>query len=308
MNFLSSKKISIFLGLAIAHLSSLTCQAAQIEVQGHRGSRGTMPENSLPSFGAAIEAGADVLELDLLVSKDGVVFIHHNFFSTPELCVYRDGTPLTESTLISHWTLEEIKNLDCGSIQNPLFPEQKTVPGTAVPTLQELIEWIQNSSLQGAQTVRLNLELKRDPRHPEYSAVPSAFAKKVVDLVNAMGFSHRVYYSSFDPEILAHVRAIVPEATIGFIYNQFALDFMEMQHPGKGLEALLHFISAIRPQVISPEHSLLKSTADVQLLKSRGLRVVPWTVNAPDRWRELMEMGVDGLITDYPKQLMEFLK
>ncbi|MES2121911.1 MAG: glycerophosphodiester phosphodiesterase family protein [Chlamydiota bacterium] len=308
MNFLSPKKISTFLGLVFAQFFSLGCHAAQIEVQGHRGSRGTMPENSLPSFGAAIEAGADVLELDLLVSKDGVIFIHHNFFSTPELCVYRDGTPLTESTLISNWTLEEIKNLDCGSKQNPQFPEQRTVPGAEIPTLQELFEWIQNSSLQGAKTIRLNLELKRDPRHPEYTAEPSAFAKKVVDLVNTMGFSNRVYYSSFDPEILGHVRALAPEATIGFIYNRLAVDHMEMQHPGKGLETLLYFISAIRPQVISPEHFLLRSAEDVLQLKGRGMRVIPWTVNDPARWGELRTMGVDGLITDYPEQLMEFLK
>lgn len=303
------KKAHIVLSCVFTYFSSFTCLCGKdIEVQGHRGSRGTMPENSLPSFEAAVAAGSDVLELDLQISKDGVVFIHHDFFTSPELCIFKDGHPLEEKTLISEWKLQKIKKIDCGSKLNPHFPSQRTVPGTEVPTLQELFDWIQSSSLPNAKSIRLNLELKRDPRHPEYSAAPSEFAKKVVELVRENRFADRVYYSSFDPEILAHVRALDPKATIGFIYNQLALDFMESRFLGQGLEQLLLHVSALRAQIVSPEHHLLKKSKDVAFLKSFGFRVIPWTVNDSNRWEELIDLGVDGLITDYPDELIQYLK
>ncbi len=292
--------LKAFFVLILFSFSSSHCQTHLIEIQGHRGSRGTLPENTLPGFEAAIAAGVNRLELDLHISADGEVIIHHNFFTRSDLSTYKDGTALNGDSLISNWTLEELKKLDCGAKINPEFPLQKAIPGTEIPTLQELFDGIQSSPHPNAKHVCLNLELKRDPRSPHYSAPPDEFASKVLNLVKENGFSKRVCYSSFDPEILSHLRKQDPEATIGFIYGAKTIQILS-------LEQLLKRISSISVQILSPDHDLLKNRDDVQSLKQMGFRIIPWTVNDPERWEELIQMGVDGLITDYPQQLIDFL-
>ncbi len=293
------KKIKFFLSFLSSFLLYSECLAHPIEVQGHRGSRGTTPENTLPGFDAAIQAGADVLELDLHLSADGIIFIHHHFFTRSDLCKYKDGTPLKKKSLLNSWTIEEIKMLDCGSKTDPKFPQQIAIPGTEIPTLEELFNWIRSSSHPNAKHIRLNLELKRDARHPEYSGDPHEFAKKLLHLVKKNEFSKRVYYSSFDPEVLKHLRKLDPNAMIGFIYDSKTI---------ANKEQLNQLIASLNPQILSPDHSLLNSAKDVQHFKKMGIRVIPWTVNEPKRWQELIQMGVDGLITDYPAQLIQFLR
>lgn len=302
------KKIQKLLSCFIACLSCSHCAAERIEVQGHRGSRGTFPENSLPGFEAAIAAGADVLEIDLLLSKEGTVFIHHNFAINSELSTYVDGTPLANEPLICELNSSELKNIDCGSRANPKFPQQKALPGTEIPTLQELFDLISSSSLANAKNIRLNLEIKRDPRYPHYTPPAKEIAATILSLVRKNKFSKRVYYSSFDPEVLGCLRALDSKAVLGFIYSTDALEHMEKLYPGNGFDHLLFLLSSINIQIISPQHRLLQKAEDVQKLKQAGLRVIPWTINDPKRWEELVKMGVDGLITDYPEQLIGFLK
>ena len=194
-----------------------------------------MPENTLPAFEEAICAGVDVLELDLLVSKDGVVFIHHDFFTAPELC------SCEERELISLWTMEQIKALDCGSKKNPEFPDQLTIAGVQIPTLQELFDWIQTSAHPNAKRVRLNLELKRHPGYPDYTLAAQEFAEAVVRVVKENGFSDRVYYSSFDPEILSCVGSLDSKAIRGFIFAQPSLDYLESRFPGPAKDSLSFF-------------------------------------------------------------------
>ena len=149
----------------------LGIDAKNREIQGHRGSRGTMPGKDSPAFLAAIEAGADRLELDLQVTQDGEIVIYHDFFINKELCVPLDGTPVVLPTpLIHSLTLSQVKQWDCGTKTNPLFPRQRSIPGTQVPTLIELLKMISESSLLHAKKVLLNLEIKGDP-HRRWIAI-----------------------------------------------------------------------------------------------------------------------------------------
>lgn len=282
--------------------------AAQPQVQGHRGSRGTLPENTLPAFDAAIQAGTDVLELDLHLTADGVVIIHHDFFTRPHLYKYLDGKAVETEELITSLKLEELKKFDCGFTSDPKFPQQQSVTGTQIPTLQELFDWILASSHPHAKNIRLNLELKRDPRFPHYSWEPAEFARRVVDLVRINHFDDRVYYSSFDPEMLTQIRHLDDQATLGYIYNQRIVEFVDSLFFGYGMEYLLNMATSLNVKFLSPEHSILKSLEDVQALQQRGFQVIPWTLNEPKRWKELLDMRVDGLITDYPEQLIHYLK
>lgn len=297
----------IFILLIILGLTSfMPIQSKEIEVQGHRGSRGHMPENTLPSFALAIEAGADVLELDLLVTKDGELIIHHDFYLNKELCTHLDGSAVSSAPLIRSLPLAMIKQYDSGRKTNRNFPQQRSVPGTQIPTLQELFDFIKSSPLPNAKKVRLNLEIKRDSHHPEWTIGAREFAKKVIDVVEKNGFVDRIGYSSFDPEVLQEIRKLDPNAKIGFLFEEETFPTFNRPDPQAGMKTLIAIASSFKADTISPDHVLLKPE-DVSIMKKSGFRVVAWTVNDPKRWAELIDMGVDGIITDFPDELIKFL-
>lgn len=280
----------------------------EIEVQGHRGGRALCSENTLPAFMAGIEAGADVLELDVLASSDGELVIHHDFFINQEVSAYLDGKPVPQDMLVRSLTLTELKQFEIGKKAHPEFPEQRIVSGTQIPALQELFDLLNKSSHPNAKKVRLNLELKRDLRFPEWTLSPQELAISITSLVKKNELSDRVYYSSFDPEVLAAVRRVDPQAEIGFIFSSQSLEVAKLLHPEDAMEFLLQIATLLHVKILSPDHELLKSKEDVSFLQKRGFRVIPWTVNDPARWAELASMGVDGMISDNPQKLVDFLE
>ena len=262
-----------------------------LEVQGHRGARGIFPENTLTAFAAAIQSGADVLELDLLFTKDAECVIYHDFCINPQLTTYLDGTPLTSALPICSLCLAEVKKFDCGRQVNPLFPRQQSIPGTQIPTLPELFTFIQTLN---ANKIRLNLEIKRDALEPELSATPFEIVKRLLNLVDSHAMQDRVYYSSFDQEVLFELRRQAPHAKIAFLKEDT-------------LENMVEIATALAAEIVSPDESLIHEAADIHYLQQKGFKVILWTVNDPDRWAELIDMGVDGIITDYPDELIAFL-
>lgn len=260
-----------------------------MEVQGHRGSRGTCPENTIPSFQAAIEAGADAVECDVLITRDVQPVVHHDFFLNPQLCTHLE--------LIKDVSLAELKMLDVGRLINPRFPQQVPVPGTTVPTLGELLEFLKGKN------VRLNLEIKRDPLHPEYVHSARESAEIIVETVRKSSMAEWVYYASFDPEVLLEVRKIDPQATISMLFEMEYWPDLE----GSWVPFLMAMAGAVNAQMVSPDQALIASVDDLRALQQAGFRVILWTVNDATRWAELINMGVDGIITDYPQALNLFL-
>lgn len=275
-----------------------------MEIQGHRGMRGLRPENTLPAFEAAIEAGAHVLELDIQATRDEELVIHHDYFINRDLALFLDGSPLLDAPLIRSLTLAEVKKYDLGSKINPRFPDQILVPGSQIPTLHELFSLMQ---MHPSKSVRLNLEIKRDPCHPEWTLEPHELAKKVVSQVHERGFADKIYYSSFDPAVLHEIKNQDPDAKIGFIFNIEKICKLFQLDPEKSMELVLKTAIELKAVVLSPHHKHLKDQAHVRSLQTMGFRVIPWTVNDPSRWAELVEMGVDGMITDYPHKLIKFI-
>lgn len=260
-----------------------------VQIQGHRGWRSTWPENSIPGFLAAIEAGVSRLELDLVVTSDGELIIFHDLFLNPERCTYRDGSDIENPALLIYsLPLDAIKKIDCGRKVHPLFPHQKAFPGAEIPTLRTFLAAVQDKE------IFLNLELKRDPMHPEYSPKPEWIAEAVVGLVEQEGWSSRVYYSSFDPQILKEIRKVNPEAVLGFLQEEQT-------------QGILETAKELAVQIVSPEQGLLQDDGFVSTLKEHGFKVIPWTVNDFNRALELIQLGVEGLITDYPDDFMKRL-
>lgn len=288
-------------------MTLLSIAGFSLDVQGHRGSRALKPENTLPGFLSGIESGAQFLELDILVTADNHLVIHHDFFLNKDLCRYLDGKEVTQEVLIRSLSLSDLKKIDAGK-SNPSFPFQQALPGTQIPSLQDLFDLMKTCNHPNAQKIKLNLELKRDLRFPEWTLPPLDLATAITDLVEKNGFSDRVYYSSFDPEVLIAIRKANPKAQTGFIFSSQSLDVARILHPEAGMEFLLKIASFLEVSILSPDHALLQTKEDVLLLQKKGFKVIPWTVNDPKRWKELSEMGVDGMISDDPEALVQFLQ
>ena len=267
---------------ALVLLMILSNYGHAFEVHGHRGCRGVMPENTLVAFEAAANAGVDVLELDLHVTSDGEVVIYHDYF--------------INEALIKDLPLSAIKAVDCGSRFDREFPFRILAPAQ-IPTLQELFDLVRD------KTVRLNLEIKHDPINSYFSRSPKELAEKIVALVQKNGYSNRVYYSSFSPELLSEVRQQDPNARIIFIIGRKSLSIAKQFDPQNPMQFILSIASSFQAEAIAPNDDFIDD-ATLLAVKRAGFRVIPWTVNDMDRARELIQLGVDGLISDYPQTIV----
>jgi glycerophosphoryl diester phosphodiesterase len=247
-----------------------------IAVIGHRGTCGTFPENTLEGFASAIEAGTDILELDVMATIDSQIIIHHDYLITPKLHLRLDGSIIDDSPQIRSLTLDEVK-------------EYAYKPGKAkIPSLQELFDLLHTMKHPNAKKVRLMIEIKKDPLNPKQ------VAQQVVNLIKNSGLKERVLYASFDEETLSEVRRLDPNAELILLFE-----------PGKALIPDTAFL--LKAKILGPSNSLLKTRSQVQALKQKGFKIISWTINDPQRWQELIDMGIDGIITDYPENLARFL-
>lgn len=284
------------------------------EIQGHRGARGTHPENTLPAFKHAIEAGVNAIELDLVVTRDKIIVIQHNFFVNEKLCRKKDGSPINLSApqLISALSCCQIKELDCGAKKNKNYPAQICIPGTEIPTLSELFAMIETMEHPNARKVILNLEIKIDPLHPDWTLPRSEFVGLLLSNVQAYQFTNRVYYSSFDRDVLREIRKQDTKSRIGYIFDKVSIESYIAQDqasldalaPMKWIEFIQKICAETGAEIVSPDYTLLTPTF-VKALNELELKIIPWTVNTPEDQLQLQEMGVTGIITDFPMKLIE---
>ncbi|NDE82663.1 MAG: hypothetical protein EB051_03490 [Chlamydiia bacterium] len=277
------------------------------EVHAHRGARDLFPENTIPAFQAAWEGGADVIELDLQFTQDGAVVIHHNFEINPNAPL-NDGLLFNQSPLIHSVCLSDLKKLEYGLLQTLEFPDRKVKKGIQIPTLDELIDVIITAAHPQAKKVRLNIELKRDLRQPHLSLSPDQIVNKTLEVVRRRQFSDRVQYTSFDPEILILLRKLEPKALLGCLFSEETLQFITEQFHKPGFDFLLMFAKTHHINILCPDHKILTSSNQVRVMQREGFQVLPWTVNDEQRWQDLYQMGVNGVITDLPSQMVSFVK
>lgn len=248
----------------------------------------------MPALQHALEAGADYLEFDLGVTQDGHLVLMHDQEIHPERCQKDDGTPLGRRLAVYEMTLAELKALDCGSLKNARFPKQKTSPGADVPTFDEVLSWLKSSKHPRAKKVQLNVETKTVPAHRELSPDTARFAKLFVDAVKRHGFVKRTVLQSFDHRVLLEAARLEPGIRRSALLAESRPDFVAVA-------------KAAKAQIVSPNHEWIDAE-DVKACHAAGVEVHPWTVNDEAGWRRMVELGVDGIITDDPAALIRFLQ
>ena len=282
-------------------LSVVSCGAQTILVHGHRGSRATRPENAIPAFEYAIEHGADVLELDVAVTKDNVLVVSHSpvlnsSYPGERVCV---GPPLAKDTPIHSLTLVELKQYDCGSQTLMAFPTQKAVPHTTIPTLDEVLD------LAPRGTFQYNVETKIFPLHPEMTPSPEVFVQMIDAAVSKRHLQSRVILQSFDFRTLHAMEKLDPAIRRSALFGQAKYDkLMGIDEPDKSFANMAKVSGA---NILSPDASLV-TPSEVAVAHKLGLQVAPYTPNTPDEWRRLADAKVDAIITDDPEALLAWLR
>jgi glycerophosphoryl diester phosphodiesterase len=312
------------LALALAAAPAAAPRAAPdtpLDLQGHRGARGLLPENTLPAFQRAIELGVTTLELDIAITSDGVLVISHDPALNPDLTRDASGRFLEQrGPAISTLTWAQLQTYDVGRIKPGTdyarqFSEQIPVDGTRIPRLADLFDLVKRS---GDDRVRFAIETKLTPDKPEETPLPEPFARAVVEEIRKAGMARRSQILSFDWRSLQVVQKIAPEIeTVYLTAQQRWLDNVgaaraEGSRWTAGFQYRDH---GSIPKMIRAAGGTLWSVhfrdLDAQKVKeaqSLGLKVLAWTVNDPAVMARMIGYGVDGLITDRPDLARKLLE
>jgi glycerophosphoryl diester phosphodiesterase len=295
--------------LAAALLALATFGTAAFDLQGHRGTRGLAPENTLAGFERALDIGVTTLELDIHLTSDGVPVITHDPQLNPALTRAGGGQWVAEpAPLIMSMTLAQLQAYDVGRLKPDTryaqtYPEQQPADGQRIPTLAQLFERIK---ARGDERVRFNIELKLTPQQPAVTPPPAAIVQATLDVIRLHRMEQRVSLQSFDWRILQEVKRQAPTIPLAALtIRQRSLDNLSDGRWTAGLTLAQHggsvpkMVKAVGAQIWSPYFGEL--TPDLlREARSLGLKVIPWTVNDPSAIDNMLAWGVDGLITDYP--------
>ena len=283
------------------------------DLQSHRGGRGQWTEESLAAFGNSLALGVSTLELDTHLTKDGKVVVWHDDTIQANKCI--DTAPATAGDpefpyvgrRVADLSLAQLKTLDCGYKQLPGFPEQDVVEGNRIAELKDVYQLARDRK---ADKVRFNVETKVNDSEIGGAGMES-LTRAVVAEIEASGMADRTTLQSFDWSSLNLTKQIAPDLTLVALSSGDA--WMGVGKPGAspnlgGIDiddydgSLPKAAAAQGYDVVSPTFSSVTPTMIAEA-HDLGLAVIPWTVNTTADMTRLMDMGVDGIITDYPTRL-----
>lgn len=240
-----------------------------LTVIAHRGASAYFPENTLVSFEGAMKGGADMIELDVQLTRDGEVVVFHD--ETIDRCTDGRGT-------IGGHTLAELKKLDAGSWFHPRFA------GTRIPTLAEVLDLCRDR-------IAVNIEIKTEA---VTDLVAGGIEEKTLDLVVGYGMRGHVYYSSFDPRAIGHLKTLDRGVPVAVLY--------ERGHYGSRLPSAI--VEMLGADAFNCSRRDLGRRWRVDLAR-HTIPVYIYTVNDRKRMARFIDRGVSGLITNNPDVLRE---
>lgn len=307
------------------------------DLQAHRGGLGLVSENTLAAFANALELGVSTLELDVQITADGFAVVSHDRDPNPAKCVDTGpafwGDPkfpyVPGATYIRDLTLAQVRTIDCGSRQLADHPEQRTAPGARMPLLSEVFELVRRYRADG---VMLNIETKVEAAAPEQTAPREQFVQVVAGEIRRAGIEKQVTIQSFDWGTLMRIREVAPELPLVALTSGQepragepgaspwlgGIDIDD--YPGNPQEQVVAAAASFGASAVSPVHGDPQNgtvddpgyrpftTAElVRAAHRHGMRVIPWTVDDPATMDALLDLGVDGIITNRPDLLRTVL-
>lgn len=275
------------------------------DIEGHRGARGLAPENTLAGIRAAAAVGVTAIEIDVRLTADGHLVLWHDAVLTPGLCG-PTGADLTGAR-VDELTLAQLRTVDIGGVRQPRFPGQQLSPGASFTTLHEVLEL--GEAL--APGIWWTIEVKVDPVHPVSRATRAPLLEGVIAEVHEHGIAQRCFVHSFDWGVLDLARQLEPG-----LLRSALVEMGRTYAPGSEWlgtvrwedhrEDVAGAAAAIGACVVGPEHVDVDEVL-VERAHELGIAVLPWTVNEPDDLLRMRDLGVDGLVTDYPDRAAALL-
>ena len=269
---------------------TLSSKQTKIEIHGHRGFRGRFPENTLIAFKEAIKAGADYIELDVIISKDSQVVVSHEPWFNPKTCTAPDGKAITKRTKnnLHQLNYAEIKKYDCGKRGNKKFPQQLKTE-VFKPLLSEVIEEMEKYTQENnLPPIYYNIEIKNNSMGDrKYHYSTKTTVALINDVLKKYAVNDRILIQSFDVRCLKEIHTLNPELKTGLLIA----NLRSVKHNIRKL----HFT----PAYYNPALKICKKKTIRQAHQS-GCKVVVWTVNSQKEMVKFRDLGVDGIITDYP--------
>jgi glycerophosphoryl diester phosphodiesterase len=286
-----------------------------IKIYGHRGARGVLPENTLESFKYLFENNIHAYETDILISKDFIPVITHDFKLDPSYTKDINNNWIEDENIkIIDLSYDQILQFDVGTL-NKLskygrkFINQKSLQNQKIPKLSELLKLTSDNIVED---LLINLEIKSTPVEKNLTPEPDEMVKIIIDEVSRSNLEDRIIYSSFDWRVLREIkerdskipRAYLTSVVKGKIYDKSPwLDFTPL-HNGVELPEL---IKALGGSAWHPNYKDVNKEI-VQISHDKGLPVNVWTVNRESDMLRMIDYGVDGIMTDYPLKLKELCK
>jgi len=265
--------------------------------QGHRGCRGLMPENTIPAMRYALNLNVSTLEMDVVITRDKKVILSHDPFFNHEISTKPDGKEVTaaeERNLnIFQMDYDQVRKYDVGMKPNPRFPQQQKAQSYK-PLLADVIDSIKEDMMTRRRPFPyFNIETKSLPITDNiYHPAPAEFVELLMTVIKEKGIEDNVIIQSFDFRTLQYLHEHYPTIKTAMLIESFDKRSLETQLKQLG------FI----PTIYSPAHDIVNADL-VKICHEKNMKIIPWTVNDPARIKELKEMGVDGLISDYPDRL-----
>ena len=276
------------------HLISSSAQVVVFDKQGHRGCRGLMPENTIPAMMKALDLGVTTLEMDACISKDKQIFLSHEPFFNHEITIKPDGSFIEQKNEHSYnmyqMLYDSIKTYDVGLKPHPRFAQQQRL-AVSKPLLSDLFDSVKAYMLTSKRPYPFfNIETKCMPATDNiYHPAPAEFVELLMKLIREKQMEEEVIIQSFDFRSLQYLHLHYPNIKTAMLIEDFDKRSLEEQIKALG------FI----PTIYSPENSLVNKGL-IEKCHQQNIKVIPWTVNDVKKITELKEMGVDGIISDYP--------
>ena len=267
------------------------------DVQGHRGCRGLLPENTIPAFKKAIDLGVTTLEMDVVFSKDLKAVVSHEPFFNHEITTKPNGTFVTETEekSLNIYTINynEVAKYDVGMKPHPRFTKQEKIK-VSKPLLSAVIDSAEAYTKENnLPAIYYNIETKTKAKTDEiFHPKPELFVKLLIQVLQEKNILDRVTIQSFDIRTLQYLHQEYPTIQTAYLFEPPSLE---------SLESRLNKLGFI-PTIYSPAYELVNKKMITEC-HAKNIKVIPWTVNELGKMKSLIALGVDGLITDNPNLL-----